>query len=337
MESGFIFDIKRFALHDGPGIRTTVFLKGCPLSCLGCHNPEGQRLGPELLFRQDRCTWCGDCVEACPNNAISVAHGAIRIDPDHCHLTGACGGVCLPGALELVGRSRSVGEVLEILERDRIYFEESGGGVTFSGGEPFAQPDFLEGLLLGCRDREIPVVLDTCGHAAPETFRRLAPLAREILFDLKLMDPGAHEAFTGIRNRWILENLEWVGHGCREEPRKRGRSTGSASGESRSDPDCEGGASCPFLTIRIPLVPEVNDHIENLRDTAGFLLSLERIPPVDLLPYHMLGVDKYHRMGKEYHLTRVSPPGQERVRRATQILRDAGLEVTVRGESHDHD
>ncbi|MGM0669006.1 MAG: glycyl-radical enzyme activating protein [Gemmatimonadota bacterium] len=311
MGSGFIFDIKRFALHDGPGIRTTVFLKGCPLSCLGCHNPEGQRPGPELLFRRDRCTLCGDCVEACPNQAISLGRGAIRIHPDLCRLNGACEEACLPGALEVVGAARSVAEVLAVLERDRIYYEESGGGVTFSGGDPFAQPEFLEALLLGCRDREIPVVLDTCGHVVPETFRRLAPLAREILFDLKLMDPEAHRAFTGVGNRWILENLRWVGSGCLPP--------------------------CPSLTVRVPLIPHVNDDAENLRATAGLLRALDRVPRVDLLPYHELGVEKYHRMGREYHLSRVAPPNQERVRKAVRLLRGAGLEVTVRGESHDHD
>mgnify|MGYP001824882237 CR=1 FL=1 len=310
---GVVFDIKRFALHDGPGLRTTVFLKGCPLSCLGCHNPEGQSLGPELLFRPDRCTSCGDCVPACPNTAISLSDKDVRIDWERCDLNGACVEACLPGALELVGENRGVGEILEILEKDRIYFDESRGGVTLSGGEPFAQPDFLRALLQGCRDRDLPVVLDTCGHVAPSTFMDLAPEAQQILFDLKLMDEERHEAFTGVHNRWILENLKWVGDGCGD------------------------GGSCPALTVRIPLIPGVNDDEENLLATATFLGELASKPPVDILPSHRLGVDKYHRMGRAYSLSEVSPPPTDEVRRAVRVLREAGLEVTVRGERHGDD
>jgi len=334
--TGFTFDIKRFALHDGPGLRTTVFLKGCPLSCLGCHNPEGQRVGPELLFRPDRCTGCGDCIPACPNDAIvfspqpgsagSVgpfasapaeveAKRTVAIRWDRCDLTGACVDACLPGALEMVGQRGSVTEILDLLEDDRIYFDESKGGVTFSGGEPFAQPDFLRDLLEGCRLREIPVVLDTCGHVAPETFRELAPRADHLLFDLKLMDGERHEAFTGVHNRWILENLAWLGNGCGEV----------------------GEGTCPSLTVRIPLIPGVNDDPENLRATARFLSAMEKVPPVDVLPYHRLGVDKYHRTGREYRLEGVTPPPAASVREAVRILEEAGLSVTVRGERNGHD
>jgi len=319
MESGFVFDIKRFALHDGPGLRTTVFLKGCPLSCLGCHNPEGQRVGPELLFRPDRCTHCGDCIPACPSQAISLTEAAISVDWGRCELTGACVEVCLPGALEILGRPRPVEEILDILEDDRIYFDESKGGVTFSGGDPFAQPDFLRALLKGCKERELPVVLDSCGHVAPETFRELAPQAKHVLFDLKLMDEERHEAFTGVHNRWILENLAWVAGGC-----------GPGSGNAPRGP-------CPTLTVRIPLIPGVNDDEENLKATAAFLLGLPRVPQVDLLPYHRLGVEKYHRMGREYPLSDVAPPQTETVQTAARYLKKAGLDVTVRGEHHGND
>jgi pyruvate formate lyase activating enzyme len=319
MESDFVFDIKRFALHDGPGLRTTVFLKGCPLSCLGCHNPEGQRVGPELLFRPDRCTSCGDCIPVCPSQAISLTEGAITVDWKRCELTGACVEVCLPGALELVGRPQSVGEILDILEDDRIYFDESKGGVTFSGGDPFAQPDFLRELLAGCRERELPVVLDTCGHVAPETFRELAVQAKHLLFDLKLMNEERHEAFTGVHNRWILENLAWVAGGCSVD---------------RKD---AGAGGCPTLTVRIPLIPGVNDDDENLQATSEFLLALPKVPPVDILPYHRLGVDKYHRMGREYHLLDVAPPHAEIVQMAARFLKRAGLDVTVRGELNGND
>lgn len=349
---GSIFDISRFALHDGPGLRTTVFLKGCPLSCLSCHNPEGQRVGPEILFRPDRCTACGDCVVACPNAAITLKDGSIDLDRERCDLTGACVEVCLPGALELVGRPRTVEEILDVLEDDRIYFDESGGGVTLSGGEPFSQPDFLRQLLEGCREREITVVLDTCGHVAPETFRELAPMAGTLLFDLKLMDEARHEAFAGVHNRWILENLAWVGNGCDgdvsgENDAADLRPGGSTAGGPRAaGPGSEGTtragrdaapAPCPTLTVRIPLIPGVNDDEENLTATASFLIELGRVPPVDILPYHRLGVDKYHRMGRQYHLTDVEPPRTTSISDAVRILREAGLDVSVRGERYGND
>lgn len=307
MISGSIFDIKRFALHDGPGLRTTVFLKGCPLSCRGCHNPEGQSVGPELLFRPDRCTACGDCVPACPHDAISLSDGKLSLDRDRCDLAGACVEACLPGALEITGLSRSALDLISLLEDDRIFFDESGGGVTLSGGEPFAQPDFLRELLLGCRERDLTVVLDTCGHVAPETFRELAPLASGLLFDLKVMDEARHESFTGVGNRWILGNLRWVAK------------NGSA------------------LTVRIPLIPGINDDEENLKATGAFLAGLDSPPPVDILPYHLLGVDKYGRLEREYALTGTPPPKADGILGAVKILEEAGLQVSVRGEPHGHD
>ena len=312
MNTGSIFDIKRFALHDGPGLRTTVFLKGCPLSCKGCHNPEGQSLAPELLFRPDRCTLCGDCVPACPHEALSLSEEGLTVSGDRCELAGACAEVCLPGALEVKGRGQSPVKLLDLLENDRIYFDESGGGVTFSGGEPFAQPDFLKALLLGCRERDLDVVLDTCGHVAPATFRELAPMASRLLFDLKLADEDRHEAFTGVHNRWILENLEWAA---------------GAAGEGRG----------PELTVRVPLIPGVNDDEENLKGTARFLSGLEKPPIVDVLPYHRLGVDKYQRLGRVYHLPEVEPPTGTAVKLAIDILEGEGLIVTVRGEHHGDD
>jgi len=274
-------------------------------------------------------------VPACPNQALALIAETVTIDPGRCHLTGACVEACLPGALDLVGRRWTTEEVLDALERDRIYFDESGGGATISGGDPFAQPDFLEALLLGCGEREIPVVVDTCGHVAPETFRRVIPLAQGVLFDLKLMDPGAHERFTGVDNRWILENLSWVANGCRPEG---GDSPGGSPDPSQGRGSGEHQRrSCPRLTVRLPLIPGINDEEENLRATAHFLLGLKHTPPVDLLPYHRLGVDKYRRMGRQYHLWKVASPDQNRVQGVVRILRDAGLEVTVRGEAHDHD
>jgi pyruvate formate lyase activating enzyme len=340
MDSGIVFDIKRFAIHDGPGLRTTVFLKGCPLSCQGCHNPEGQRVGAELLFRPDRCTRCGDCVPACPHQALALEEEALRVVWSRCELAGACEEACLPGALEVVGRRYSSPELLDLLEEDRLFYDESLGGVTFSGGEPFAQPEFLGALLEGCRQRELPAVLDTCGHVEPPVFRRLASLASALLFDLKLIDEVRHEAFTGVHNRWILENLRWAAGGTAEDGAPRAGL--GASGE-RGNPltagllPGEGATTRPALTVRIPLIPGINDDQENLRASARFLAGLSTPPPVDLLPYHRLGVDKYQRLGRRYSLPATAPPPVEGVEFASRILRESGLEVTVRGEPHGHD
>lgn len=332
---GTIFDIKRCALHDGPGLRTTVFLKGCPLSCLGCHNPEGQGVLPELLFRPDRCTGCGDCVDVCPNQAITLAGKTVTVDRGRCDLTGACTEACLPGALELVGREASVDEILEVLEKDRVFFEESGGGVTFSGGDPFSQPDFLEELMEECRRREIPIVLDTCGHVAPETFRRLAPRATHLLFDLKLMDPDRHQAFTGVPNRWILDNLGWVGNGCTRDLDAREGGAGKGAGNNGGTGNSAG--QCPSITVRVPLIPGINDDAENLSATAEFVAELSTRPPVDILPYHRLGVDKYQRTGREYRLSPTQPPRGDVIRDAVRLLKKSGLSVTVRGDPYDDD
>jgi pyruvate formate lyase activating enzyme len=200
---------------------------------------------------------------------------------------------------------------MDILEDDRIYYDESGGGVTFSGGEPFTQPDFLRELLLECRERELKVVLDTSGHVLPETFQELAPLASGLLFDLKVMDEARHEAFTGVHNRWILENLRWAA---------------ASAGDGGAD-----------LTVRIPLIPGVNDDDESLESMAAFLSGLAPLPPVDLLPYHRLGVDKYERSGREYFLGMTKPPTTGTISRAVGILETAGLTVTVRGEPNGND
>jgi len=270
-------------------------------------------VAPQLIFRSDRCTVCGDCVPVCPSGAIVMVGGGIELLRDTCALTGACVEACLPGALEMMGERRTAQEVLGTLEADRIYFDESGGGVTFSGGEPFSQPDFLRALLEGCRERELSVVLDTCGHVEPTVFQELAPLANHLLMDLKLMDEERHEAFTGVHNRWILKNLRLAG--------------GGFGGEGPG----------PGLTVRIPLIPGVNDDSENLRTTAGFVASMPSRPRVDLLPYHRLGVDKYHRLGRAYQLSGVEPPQEEEVRSAAELLEEAGLNVTIRGEHHGND
>jgi pyruvate formate lyase activating enzyme len=302
LKTGTIFDIEKFAIHDGPGLRTTVFLKGCPLGCWVCHNPESQAFEPELMLRDGRCDRCGDCIPACVPGALSLNHRALRLERSRCDLCGACVSVCVAGALEIAGREVSVAQVIEEIDRDLVYYDESGGGVTFSGGEPLSQAEFLLELLRACRERGIRTALDTCGHAPPAVFQSVAPFVDLFLYDLKIMDAARHLEFTGLTNEMIHDNLRWL---------------------SGQDAD---------VVIRFPLLPGINDDAENVRALGAFLAALARRYPVDILPYHRLGLGKYASLGREPRLPDLAPPPREAVLEAVEDLRAFGLHVTVRGE-----
>ncbi len=258
MSRGVLFNLQRFSTHDGPGLRTTVFLKGCPLRCLWCHNPEGLRPRPELLEDVDRCIACRSCAEAgCEAEAAEA---------------------CPTGAKRMAGWELTVSELMAELRRDRIYFEESGGGVTFSGGEPLAQPDFLLEALDSCGREGIPAVLDTCGAAPRDTLLRAAARCEVVLFDLKGMDEARHRAATGASLGPLLENLEAL---CAVHPR---------------------------VWLRLPLVPDQTDAPEDL-DAAAELAARLRPEKVCLLPYHRLGTDKRRQLGQVVH--DFAPPSQE--------------------------
>ncbi|MBN2206455.1 MAG: glycyl-radical enzyme activating protein [Candidatus Aminicenantes bacterium] len=298
MSTGVVFDVQRYALHDGPGIRTTVFLKGCPLRCLWCHNPEGQLGDPELVVRPERClAECRACLSACPEKAIRKKAGRVRVDAGACRSCGACAEVCPTGALELAGRRISAADAVAEAARDAVFFEESGGGVTFSGGEPLAQPEFLEEMLKACRDRGLATAVDTCGYVPYEILERIEPLTDLFLYDLKVMDAAKHLKLTGADNALILDNIKrLVRSGAR-------------------------------VVVRIPVVPGVNDDEDNIVRTAAFLKSLDSPPPVRLLLYHRLGCVKSRRLLRG-RVGRVFPfqtaADMERVRRRYASL---GLEV----------
>ncbi len=302
-DTGLIFDIKKFAIHDGPGIRTTVFFKGCPLGCLLCHNPESQSFRPEIWLREERCTKCLECLDVCEQDAITLRDEGAHIDRSKCDLGGACVQICPVNALEIVGREMSVTEVMTEVEKDAIFYDQSGGGLTCSGGEPLAQPGFLSALLTACRDRGFHTTLDTSGYAPVEVFRDLAPLVDLFLFDLKLMDRERHLAFTGVTNDLIIENLAWL----------------TRSGYR--------------VILRYPPVPGVNDDEENLRAMGAFLKKIGGIERVDVLPYHVIGVGKYARLERDYTLSEVIPPSAVETDRITGVLREYDVTVTVRGES----
>ena len=294
---GIVFDIKRFALNDGPGLRTTVFFKGCPLSCTWCHNPESRAFDPVLLFRPARCIRCLRCVEACPGKAVHVEDNLPVTDPGLCTVSGRCAEVCPSGAREIVGREYTVPEIIEEILKDRVFYEESGGGVTFSGGEPLAQPEFLAALLNACRKEGIHTVLDTSGYAEKEVILETAVLADLVLYDLKAMNPETHLLLTGVYNREILENLTLL-----------------------SDAGTE-------VLIRFPLIPGRNDDEENIRATGIFVKGLSNILGVELLPFHPAAKEKHRRFSIRYDGPVDPAYPEERVDRAERILADLGVNV----------
>jgi len=298
MTTGTIFDIKRFAIHDGPGIRTTVFFKGCPLACCWCHNPESQSTSPELFYRQNLCEVCGDCVYACPTDALKLVDDGIVRNTNRCDLNGKCADVCPTEAFEMVGREITVGRLMIEIEKDTPFYDQSGGGVTFSGGEPLAQPEFLGELLEHCGERDIHRTVDTCGLAPTDTLRFIAERTDLFLFDLKLMDPVQHRYHTGLDNDQILRNLKMVV--------KMGND----------------------IRIRIPVIPTITDSTENLDAVGKFVSKLTGPPLVTLLRYHPTAMEKYTRFGIEKRLPEdVVSPSEEALAKTASILAGHGLDV----------
>jgi pyruvate formate lyase activating enzyme len=298
---GIIFDIKKFSIHDGPGIRTTVFLKGCTMRCQWCHNPESHQPEPELILRPERCIQCASCVEACPHGAISLHHGAISYHREKCIACGRCTEMCYAQARELIGREVSVDETLAEIERDVPFYKESGGGVTFSGGEPLLQRDFLSALLQGCQERGIHAAVDTCGAVSWDIIDGIRTEVDLFLYDLKLIDDALHRKFTGTSNRGIIKNLQNL----------------SARGAE--------------IIIRVPIIPAITDGEENLRQIGRLAAALPDLQRLDILPYFHIAVEKYRRLNRDYDLTKTSPPGAERMTCIADMLRGFGLTVHIGG------
>jgi pyruvate formate lyase activating enzyme len=292
--SGRIFDVQRYSLHDGPGIRTTVFLKGCPARCLWCHNPESQGFGPEVVVVETRCVHCGTCATVCPRGAPPPGSGL-------CTACGVCVEACPAGARQLAGREVTVGEVMAEVLRDRIFFEGSHGGVTFSGGEPLAQADFLSALLEAARAHGIHTAVDTCGFAPRERLLALVPLVDLFLFDVKLVDDERHRALTGLPSRPILDNLR-------------------ALAEARAE-----------IWIRVPVVPGCTDAEADVAETAALVSGLSGVRRVSLLPYHATGSAKARRLGRPSPLESLAPPSPDRLEALAAPFRARGLAVTIGG------
>lgn len=302
MSDSLIFDIKRYSINDGPGIRTTIFLKGCALQCAWCHNPEGISHQLEKMYNASKCIGAKDCIHNCPTNALSLTQNGIVCDDDLCNLCGKCAEVCPTGAFEMTGKSYSIEELMKIIEREMIFMDQSQGGITISGGEPLQHPEFVIDLLDACGESGIHRTVDTCGMGSTEALLEIAKRCELFLFDVKIMDPEKHKQFTGVSNEKILYNLKTLS---------------------------ETGAE---INIRIPFIKGVNEDADNLNKTALMISSLAgKKKTVNLLPYHNIMSGKYKKLGKEYNLQDFTEPTYADKELAIEIFRKHGIQAIIGG------
>jgi pyruvate formate lyase activating enzyme len=292
---GLIFDIDTFAVHDGPGIRMAVYLKGCPLACAWCHSPESQDAGREIILLRDRCVVCGACVTACPHEVHRVEGGEHVLERERCQACGACVQVCPNGALQIKGYSISAGEVVARAVRMKPFFEPSGGGITLTGGEVTSQPRFAEAVLAGCRAEGIHTAIESCGACSWPRLRTLVDLCDLVLYDLKLIDEGQHRQWTGVSNRRIVENARRLG--------------------------------AYNVQIRVPLIPGITDSEENLAGIYAFMrqAGLRRVA---LLPYNPSAGAKYEWLDRPYEL-QGEPQDQAYLEHLAHVGQSYGREVTI--------
>jgi pyruvate formate lyase activating enzyme len=301
-QSGLVFDVKRYAINDGPGIRVTIFMKGCPLSCRWCHNPESISPTVQKMYSRTKCIGCGECVKICPVNACELIDAGIVTDQDLCIRCGRCASVCPAAATEMSGQYETVSDLLKVIESERPFFDQSGGGVTFSGGEPMLYPDFLIEILDACGRLRIHRTVDTCGLAKTRKLLEVAERTDLFLYDLKLMDPKRHKEWTGAGNKRILKNLQ-------------------ALAESGAD-----------IQIRIPLIKGVNADDENIHTTAAFVAALPGpARKISLLPYHNVAAGKFAKLGYDYLSGQMSEPDDEDLARVIAGLASHGLTASVGG------
>lgn len=311
-----VFNIQRFSLHDGPGIRTTVFLKGCTMQCFWCHNPEGQHPAPELRYYADRCIACGNCVSACPHHAHELNDGIHTFIRERCELSGRCVATCAPRALELEGRRMTVEEVMAEILADKLFYELSGGGVTLSGGEPALSRDFARDILRQCKEHGLHTAVETCGEAPWDALEELLPFTDLVMMDLKLVDEAKHRAATRQSNGRILENARRL------------------------------AASSTPVIFRTPIVPSVNDSVEDISAIANFVRELKEqrsrnggangataAVTYEIMPFHRLAAGKYASLGREYPAAAIDPPARSKMAELAEAARRQGIATLDHGNA----
>ncbi len=302
MTQPLIFDIKRYSINDGPGIRATIFFKGCPLNCLWCHNPESISPKVQKLFTAAKCIGCGECGRVCPVGACSLTSDGVVTDGDLCTLCGKCAEVCPTLATEMSGRYYSVAELLEVVKKERPFFDQSGGGVTFSGGEPLLYPEFLIEVLEACGRQGVHRAVDTSGFVQKETLLEVAQHTDLFLYDLKIVDAEKHKHYTGVDNRLILDNLTAL---------------------------AEYGAE---VQVRIPLIGGVNDDDDSVAAMATYIADLPgEKRAVSLLPFHDVARGKDEKLGQERDLAALYEPGADALQKVIDAFAGYGLSATIGG------
>jgi pyruvate formate lyase activating enzyme len=302
MKQTLIFDVKRYAINDGPGVRITIFLKGCHLTCDWCHNPESQSAYTQKMYTESKCIGCHQCVDACPQDACTLTPKGIVTDPEACLLCGTCAEVCPTKATEMSGEEMSVEHIMEMIKKETLLMDQSAGGVTFSGGEPLMHYEFLLQLLEECGKEGIHRCVDTTGFAAAEVLMKVAKKTEYFLYDLKMMDSAKHKKYTGVANEGILKNLQTL----------------AASGAE--------------INIRIPLIKGVNDDEENIQQSAAFIASLAGDKKqVNILPYHNIAAKKYEKLGQIYNQGIMAEPDEDRQQYVLEVFESYGLKVIVGG------
>lgn len=305
--SATVTNIQKFSVHDGPGIRSIIFTKGCPLNCMWCANPENIHFAPELMFYPDKCIGCGKCAESCPQGAIAVntspEENVITFDKTKCMNCGACTKVCFSQSRVMKGEIMSYEHVLKKVNKDIPFYRNSGGGITFSGGEPLMHPDFITCIARDCREKGLNTAVETCGFVPWENIERVIPWVDLFLFDIKFIDSRKHTEYCGQSNELILKNFKRL---------------------------CEDGRS--RITVRMPMIPGINDSGGDLALAGTFLRKRrERISGIHILPYHNYGASKYDALGIPYELSHLESPTDERMNKIKDTLEGYGLEVKIGG------
>lgn len=295
-----VINIQKYSVHDGPGIRTTIFFKGCPLTCIWCHNPESQNYNSEIMFNDEKCTKCGLCESKCPSKSIIIENEHVINDYSNCKLCEKCIDFCVNNAREMVGKEYTVKELVKEIEKDRVFYEESGGGVTLSGGEVMTHADYVEELVKRCHRKGISVAVDTCGYAPFENFERILEYVDIFLYDIKLINSQYHEKYTGKPNEKILDNLRKLS---------------------------EKGAK---INLRIPLIEGINTDDDNIKGIIDFIKDLN-ISKVNLLPYHDIGKGKYKRLKMEYVEDLMTTPSDDRLEEIKLLFEQNKYKVKIGG------